>query len=343
MKSTNMRKIDWSKYKFRCSQLYKINVGTIGIKENQEEQIKELIQERDEGINVNGNKCKWTAPKEEKLVALIKKRDAPWYDQLPATMKTELRAIHRAERYNRNFVFTNKYIQKGLAQEEEAITTLQKYRNEIIGERTFFVKNGERLTHHDYWTGEPDIRPMLFTVGQYKGMKVGFDTKCSWDLSSFPYPEDPLVQQYEDQNQGYIELEDVDGWITASVLVNGTEEQVHNEKLKWYYALKTKDGMPDEPDHKYHNEYIEKCKEVERMMIFDYDRFMALNPFHQMEHTREEWMNMENPRTGRKGLDIPLEERVVEKFTLRSEQWSNDTKERVELGRKYLNHLEDKF
>lgn len=324
-------KQNFEDYKFRCSQLYKINTGHIGLTNVQESRIKELENEKETGINVNGNRIKWTASKQEELEKLLYKQGLPLFEMLPATMKTELRAIHRAEKYSRNFPFTNKYVQKGLAQEEEAITTYDLYMKSL-GHNILLMKNGTRLWNEDF-QGEPDLRPFIFPYGEFKGLKCGVDTKCSWDLSTFPYPEDPLVEQYECQNQGYMDLEGADMWITCYVLTNGTEKHIHDEKMKWFYALSTqREGTPDRPDHPFYNEYIKKCKEVERMMIFSWDRFVEINPYHMLEHSREEWM------AG--GYDIPLEDRVIEKISLRDEYKLSYLKERVKIAREYLVHLD---
>lgn len=327
-----MRKeIDWSKYKFRASQVSKLMTGTIGITENNAAEIKELENERDTGINVNGNKCKWTPPKQERLAKLIAKRDAPKWEKIPATMRTELRKIYRAEMYNRNFVMTTKYIQKGIQQEEESITIYQNYRNHVVGERTFFVNNKERFTN-DYLTGEPDLMPMLLSVGPDKGLRSGFDIKSSWELDTFPFPDDPLISAYEWQNRSYMELLDADLWITAACLPNATEHHLNNEKMKWFYSFKTKDGLPETPEHPMYDEYIETIKLVERNMIFDYDRFVAQNPYHDLEHSREEWFGND--------YDIPLERRVVEKAVYRDKACIEDLYSRIELAREYLVYLE---
>lgn len=312
---------DFSNYKFRCSQLSLIMGGTIGITEEQEKEIVLLKNERDTGINANGNKCKWTDAKKAKLEKLEAEKANP---SLPKTMESELKKIYRAEKYNRNFVFTNKFVQKGIAQEDEAITLYMNYRN-AIGKRTMFTKNEVRL-NNEWISGEPDLNPI-----EVNGKKIGFDTKCSYELKTFPFPDDPLDSGYDWQNQGYIFLTGADRWKTVYCLVNCTEDGLHKEKLKWFYALKTKSGTPDEPDHKHFYEYQKKCKEVERMMIFDYDRFVEQNA-HFMEYSKEEWHGND--------LDIPMENRVQEFLTERDEQKIEMIKERVEIGRKYLMQLQ---
>ena len=307
-------------YQSRASQNHLLMTGTIGVSEVQEIRIKELIEEREKGVNINGNKVKWTENKRQELKKLEFNRDNP---ELPKTMKNELRKIHRAEKFNRNFIFTNKYLQKGIDQEREATADLNNYIIQVLGENVFLDDETERL-FNEMFQGEPDIKPFMF-----RGKKCGWDTKCSWNLDTFPYPEDELDAVYEYQNQTYMDLTDSEMWITAYVLVNCTEYGLHNEKMKHFNAL----GMPGDADHRNWDELIEKYKDAEKMLVFDYDRFIELNPYHQMEFTRKEWMEQD--------LDIPLKNRVVLKESHRNEKVLEEMRERVKIARNYLVSLEE--
>lgn len=314
-----MKIIDWGKYRFRASQMHKLMVGTLLPTTEMENEISALQLERDTLTNANGRKVKWTQSKQETLDA--KKRKLEQVDSfdglmLPKTLSSELRKIHRAVTYGRDFEVSTKYTVKGVRQEEEAITNYQTYLN-AIGRRTLFTKNTERLTN-EWASGEPDLWK--------KGDKIGFDTKCSWELETFPFKDDDLDPQYEAQNQTYMWLTGADEWITAYCLVNLHEHGLNNEKLKVYYALE----CPDE-EHKYYSEYIKKCKKLERRLIFDYDRFVDAFPYHQILHTREEWMD--------NGYDIPLEERIIEKKSIRSDEFQENLKERIKIAREYLKNL----
>src|SRR5690606_42107915 len=85
-------------------------------------------------------------------------------------------------------------------------------------------------------------------------------------------------------------------------------------------------------DHPYYEEYIERCKEVERMMIFDYNRFIALYPYHSLEHSKEEWFDND--------YDIPLSHRIIEKVTMRDDSKIKEIEQRCIIGRKYLQSLQ---
>ena len=310
-KMTHKKQIDFSDYKFRSSQMHFLMVGNIGLSDKEQIDLKILLDRKNEGIKP------LTATMQLNLEKLLDKEKSK---ELPKTMQTELRKIHRAETYNRNFSFTNKYVQKGLKEEDEAITTYMNYRN-ANGNRTFFMKNDTRL-FNDWISGEPDL-------GENKPIdqwEEGWDIKCSWDLSSFPFPEDKLINNYVYQNMAYMWLTGAKKWTTVSVLVNGSERLINNEKQKWYYAL----DAPDQSD-KYFEEYIAKCREIERMMIFDYDRFVKLNPGHLLEIQKDEWHG--------EGFDIPLEDRIIEKTVERDESVIEEMKNRITIARNYLNSL----
>ena len=315
-------KIDWSTYKFRASQCHKLLTGSLPNKNDFDKRILELENERDFLVNANGNKVKWTNSKTNELSKLIDKKNTPYFELLPKTMTSELRKIHRAETFNRNFSFTNKYVQKGIAQEEEAISVYQLYRKNVKGINTFFINNKKRLSN-DYTSGEAD----LTDTNDFENCNEGFDTKCSWELETFPFKGDKLDAAYECQNQVYMWLSGAKKWITVSVLVNVTEDLLHKEKLKWFYLL----DQPLSAEDKTFDEYTKQAKDLEIRLIFDYDRFKKLNPGHQMEISRAEWF--EN------SYDIPLEERVVEKESFYDQFFIDDLKQRIEVSRDYLKSL----
>lgn len=307
---------DFKNYRFRASQISKIMGGTIGLADIQYNKMVEYNQRQLDAFE--GKAKPLTERMEMELKDLISAHENK---ELPKGMQTELRKIYRAEKYNRNFVFTNKYVQKGIQQEEEAITTYQMYRNQN-GIPTLFSKNTIRL-ENEWISGEPDISDNkdIFKC------KEGFDTKCSWSLESFPFIDDELDFGYECQNQSYMWLTGAEKWTTAYLLVNATEHQVNAEKMKFFYAY----GMPQDANDKYYDEYIDKCKDVEKMMIFDYDRFVKSNPGHIMEISKDEWFG--------EGYDIPLEDRVVEKVSIYNPELIKEMKERILLARDYLKTL----
>ncbi len=295
--------------------------GTIGLTDNEKSELSGLLKRKmDASLGNKDNNGKDIKPLTEKMTTRMKELTEKKKDKtLPKTMQSELRKIHRMETYRRNFPFTNKYVQKGIQQEEEAITNYQIYLMDK-GIKTLFRKNTERF-YNAWLNGEPDLIP----TGK---ITEGWDTKASWDLSTFPFPSDELDSEYESQNQSYMDLTGAEKWTTVYCLVNSTEHQLNNEKMKWFYAF-NQPHEEKEPEQYY--KMIEKQKEVERMMVFDWDRFQKQFPYHNFEHTEEEWKDS--------GYDIPLGERIIEKVSIYNPEFIMELQGRIKIARDYLNNL----
>jgi len=310
--------IDFSNYRFRASQCHKIMVGSIGLTDSEKIErdglLKRKLGHAKGEDDANGKPHKALTDKMEQ--GLLDLNEKEKNKELPKTTLSELRKIHRMETYNRNFNISTKYIRKGLMQEEEAITNYQIYLAEK-GKRVLFTKNEERL-ENDWFSGEPDLWK--------KGDLIGYDTKCSWSLDSFPFENDELNPHYECQNQVYMNLTGAKEWITAYCLVNIHEHGLNNEKLKEYYPL----GSPGEGDENW-QEYKRRAMDIEKMLIFDYDRFVYNFPYHDMFYSREQWFD--------EGNDIPLSERIIEKKSVYDPDFISELKERVKIAREYLKNL----
>ena len=312
---------NFKEYKVRASQASKIMSGSIGLTDSQKRKLSDHLKRKNgfEADEVDANGKPWkalTSNMEEEMNQLLEVQENP---TLPKTLKSEIKKIWRSEKYNRNFTFINKFTVKGLMQEEEAITVYQMWLKETKGINRLFTKNIER-NFNDYFQGEHDIEP-------YKTdeIRCGVDIKCSWSLETFPMEEDELIDAYVCQNNVYMDLNNCEKWITAYILVNATEQLLHNEKQKYY---KLYPNAVDNPDDPYYEELMKRLKEVDRQMIYDYDRFVEQYGDFTLDYTREEWMSL--------NLDIPLEDRVIEKVCNRDEQLLSALRERVEIVREEM-------
>ena len=108
-------------------------------------------------------------------------------------------------------------------------------------------------------------------------------------------------------------------------MVNATESALHNEKMKYFYAYDMHVSERNE------EKYNEVCKDLEKLHIVDYERFVFMNPGHDLVIGKKEWF--EN------NLDIPLKDRVVEKTVIYDESKIEFLKERVNISRKVLSEL----
>lgn len=225
--------------------------------------------------------------------------------ELSETTKTYLKELNRSIKYSRQKDFTSKEIEKGLQQEELAITLFS------LHTRKYFTKNSKRI-NNDFLTGEPD----LFIGSDIEHAEEGFDTKCSWSLWTFPDADDELDSNYYWQNMGYMALTGAKKWTTVYCLVNAPAEQITAEKQKVWYAL----GMPDDSNDR----YMEKRREIEKNMIFDIKQFRDDNPHYDLDI--KDWC-----------YDIPRAERILQFPVLRDEDAIQKIYRKVGKCRAYMN------
>jgi hypothetical protein len=120
---------------------------------------------------------------------------APYKElSLSAGAKTFLKSLAKEYVFGYHKVVTTKYMDKGLALEDEAIALLNRVRFKS------YVKNTERRMS-EFLTGECDI--------YVPGVKT-IDTKVAWSLDTFPgWSEDAHDPLYEWQGRSYMKLWDV--------------------------------------------------------------------------------------------------------------------------------------
>lgn len=311
-----MKKLDFSNHLFRASSSSKLTTGSIGITKDQENEIEALKNERDTGINVNGRKVKWTENKQQRLTKLLNDKNFP---EIPKTMETELKKIFRSEKYGRRFLFTNKYIKKGLDQEEESFSVYQEYLLKVKGIKVYLKNNKERI-NGEFFTGETDSHKSFHDLLGY-----GFDIKTSWSLETLPFKDEKLDSTYKWQDMVYMHLTGLKKWVTVYVLVNNTENTIHNEKMKYFYQYNMHQSEKNE------EQYNEICRQLELDHIVDYDKFVHHYPGHVLTIGRKEWMD--------NNWDIPLEDRVIEKEVVYNEKNMEFLIERAKISREYLQSL----
>lgn len=219
---------------------------------------------------------------------------------------TFARQLHRELKWGRKPQIKSKYLEKGILMEEDAITLLSRYKGILL------KKNEERISN-SFITGIPD----LYLGESITKADEGYDTKCSWSVDTFPYPDDVLDPVYMLQNHGYMALTGARRWTTAYCLVNAPGHMVMAEK----YSLMRRYNYSE-----LDKEYIEGCKEIEKNMIFDMGQFLKDNPHFDVHNTTWEW-------------DIPLKERVVEFQVTRDDNIIDKIYERVKLVRVELVRL----
>lgn len=165
--------------------------------------------------------------------------------------KTHLVDIYVHQRYGRQTDISNKYIEKGLACEEDGITLYSRLR------KSFFKKNEQHLSN-EFIKGTPD----LFVGKEILKATEVIDIKVSWDIYTFFRTQTKKLNSlYYWQLQGYMWLTGATSSTLAYTLVNTPEIFLQDEKRRLFYKM---NAVTEE-----NPEYIEACEELEKSMRYD--------------------------------------------------------------------------
>lgn len=176
--------------------------------------IKELISERDSGVNAAGNKVRFEGTKKpEELAELIRKRDAP--PELSDTAKALVRKVWIRNEKGIYETIKSKFLDKGIFKEEDSISLI----TEVEG--ILYVKNEDRINNSEF-TGECDI------VKDFEFKRLIIDTKTSWSADTFMASKPTL--DYEVQGQIYMQLYDADEFELKFCLVDTPAHLIQREK-----------------------------------------------------------------------------------------------------------------
>ena len=169
---------------------------------------------------------------------------------LSETTKTHLIDVYVANRYGRQEDIQNKYVEKGLAVEEDSITLYSRIKEE------FFKKNEDHLSNK-WIKGTPDL---------YVGVSIQeadqiVDIKSSWDIYTFMRTLTKDVNKmYYWQLQGYMDLTGAKSAKLAYCLVDTPIQLIADEKrrLMWKMGVATEENPL----------FIEACEELDKSMTF---------------------------------------------------------------------------
>lgn len=207
--------MEFNKWKCRCHALGNImSAGKSTVTEKQLKQITEF-----EG------KPKLTEKQNAELLRLIQKRDNP---ELSATCKSYLIECYVTEVYGRQKDVYSKYMEKGLAVEEDALTLYSLVKGE------YFKKNEERISN-EFIDGCPDIR-------EFKHVR---DIKSSWDIFTFFNSKLSKIDiGYDWQLNGYQWLDNAESATLAYCLIDTPETLIQKEvnQLMWNMGAATSES-----------------------------------------------------------------------------------------------------
>ena len=238
--------------------------------------------------------------------------DARTKSGLSETTKSALLEVYIQQKYKRYKEISNKYIENGLAVENDAIDMWRRSRGEIV------FKN-EQMFANDFIKGTPD----LLIKDDETGLVVNVpDIKSSWSIHTFmDAVKDDICKDYYWQGQAYCWLTGAPKATFCYVLVNAPIEMINDEKYRLARRLNLIDPQGDPT-------FIKKAQSIERNMIYDMGQFMADYPDADLESHRTEWV-----------YDIPVQERIHEKVVEFDADAIAKLQERVPMWREYLNTL----
>lgn len=157
-------------------------------------------------------------------------------EPISETAKAHLADKYVSAKYGRETEIWNKYVEKGLAVEEDAITLYSRV------SKQYFKKN-ELTISNQFISGTPD----LFTGSIIHEADTIIDIKSSWDIFTFfRTTQDKLNKMYYWQLQGYMALTGAQSARLVYCLVNTPDNIIYNElnKLKWSMAVINPDTDP---------------------------------------------------------------------------------------------------
>ena len=199
-------------FKIRASQASKIKGGNVGLTEKQNKRLIELIERNDKASR--GEAKYLTDNMKQELIDLELVKNNP---ELPQGAKSYCEQWLKEQLFNRRKELANKYTDKGLAMEDDALDFVADFYGYGM-----LLKN-EDYFENEFMTGTPDNIQETHTI----------DTKCSWDISTFPMFETKLDAAYDWQGQVYMHLTGRKEHHVHYVLLDTPAHLIEREARSW--------------------------------------------------------------------------------------------------------------
>lgn len=278
-----------------------------------EKKLQELLDEKLNGVNANGNKTKWTDTKQAEVDKLNKKKLGK--DELPDGALTKLEEIFNDIFWKRKQLLHNKYLEKGNIAEEDSLELL----SQVDGIE--YWKNDEEI-ENDYLIGFPD-----------NVLNCVRDTKSNYDFFTFKKAE--LSTLYSWQIKGYT-------WILLSrgeliertgelcyCLVNSPAHRIDAEKKSMWFAM----GQPDYTEER----WIKSASQLELNHIYDIVKFKEEFPNYDL--INKTWRDIPKHLRVKRFL-VTLQDSDIEHMTRRSKMCKKWLLEREQKELELINSKE---
>jgi len=209
-----MKNIDFSKFKFWCSELSNLYSLPRGFNKPS----KREMSKYDKIASSSGEKTE----EDTLFLEMIDNKMMARYDHpISKSTKSFLIRLYGKSIYCKKIASKGNmfsFLEKGLDMELEAIELMSKIDKTKYERQSDFAEN-------DYITGKCDI----LSLSKNKII----DTKISWDVNSFLKARiDSVSKKHWYQVQGYMELYNIDKAEVAFVLLNTPPELIERERIK---------------------------------------------------------------------------------------------------------------
>ena len=228
---------------------------------------------------MNANEINFRCSKLGALMTEPQSKTAKEAGELSETTKAYLREVYVQLLTGRKKEIESKYLDKGNAREEDALTMLNKYLNETRDKKVLLKKN-EFIIENKFIVGELDT----FDGDDIIHANEIFDTKCSWDVFTFydAVFNTKVDKDYYWQGQGYMALSGATKHTIAYCLLNCTHQQLMDEKKRLQYKFGVTVGITDESTPEF-KAYEDACVQAELNMIVDPEAFKKEYPGYDFE------------------------------------------------------------
>jgi hypothetical protein len=274
--------MDFTQWKFRASQMGQLMAG-----------VKDALTERQtetlEGLLTKQAQNKITDRQLQTLGDLIAKRDAK--PKLLKTATNLLDEIFQEVVFGRSKEIKTKYMDKGLAKEEESLTLYTQVTGNLL------LKN-ETNFQNDHFTGTPDNTQGLIR-----------DIKTCWDYSTYPMHQTEIKKKaYLCQLNVYMDLCGLDEAELVYCLVDTPFSMIDDElrRLSWDIGATSIDSVPKElkvetvQNHIYTEAgLIEYCHQSMDMELDWFTDFKEIRPENRLKifHTYRDGKLLKQMRT----------------------------------------------
>jgi hypothetical protein len=169
---------------------------------------------------------------------------------LSETTKSYLVDVYVTEKYGREPEIHSKFIEKGLAVEDDSITLYSRYK------KAFYKKNESQL-FNEYIKGTPD----LYEGEAINSADVVIDIKSSWDVFSFFRTKaKDLNSDYFYQLQGYLALTGAHTAKLVYCLVDTPDVMINYEKRRLMYKMGVATDLNED--------YLAAAEELDKAMRY---------------------------------------------------------------------------